>query len=79
VVLPTTSYLCWTITVLSVTGGGLDLRYDGNNQETSITTPNIIVPEHTIPIVGLVLLIPLIAQQFTVRKVWPAKVRLKSR
>jgi cellulose synthase/poly-beta-1,6-N-acetylglucosamine synthase-like glycosyltransferase len=79
VVLPTTSYLCWTITVLSVTGGGLDLRYDGNNQETSITTPNIIVPEHTIPIVGLVLLIPLIAQQFTVRKVWPAKVRLRSR
>jgi hypothetical protein len=61
VLLPASSYLCWQITVVAVSKGGLDLRYDGNNQQTSITTPSIIVPEHASPLVGLVLLLPLAA------------------
>jgi hypothetical protein len=62
VTLPANSYLCWQITVISVSRGGLDLRYDGNNQQTSITTPSIVVPEHGTPLIGLALLLPLAAQ-----------------
>src|SRR5438477_165044 len=61
VVLPANSYLCWQITVVSVSKGGLDLRYDGNNQQTSIATPSIVVPEHATPLIGLALLLPLAA------------------
>jgi glycosyltransferase involved in cell wall biosynthesis len=61
VLLPATSYLCWQVTVLAVDKGGLDLRYDSNNQQTSVTTPSIVVPEHGSPLVGLALLLPLAA------------------
>jgi hypothetical protein len=61
VVLPATSYLCWQITVLAVDKGGLDLRYDANNQQTSITTPSIVVPEHGSLLIGLAILLPLAA------------------
>src|SRR5260370_14630254 len=61
VILPANSYLCWQITVIAVDKGGLELRYDSNNQQTSITTPSIVVPEHGSPFIGLVLLIPLVA------------------
>jgi hypothetical protein len=78
-VLPTSAYLCWTITVVSLTGGGLDLRYDGNNQETSITTPTIIVPERAIPIAAVALLIPLIVQQMKGRRTRLARRLVRSR
>jgi cellulose synthase/poly-beta-1,6-N-acetylglucosamine synthase-like glycosyltransferase len=59
--LPANSYLCWQITVVAVSKGGLELRYDSNNQQTSITTPSIVVPEHGTPLVGLAILLPLAA------------------
>jgi cellulose synthase/poly-beta-1,6-N-acetylglucosamine synthase-like glycosyltransferase len=61
VLLPANSYLCWQVTVVAVTKGGLDLRYDANNQQTSITAPSIIVPEHGSPLVGLAIFLPLVA------------------
>lgn len=67
VTLAAPSYLCWQVTVLSVTKGGLDLRYDGNNQETNIATPAIVVPEHGAPLLGFALLLPLAARWFTSR------------
>ncbi|MDQ6882819.1 MAG: glycosyltransferase family 2 protein [Candidatus Dormibacteraeota bacterium] len=66
VVLPARSYLCWQITVITVSGS-LNLRYDGNLQQTSITTPSIVVPEHALPLAGLVVLLPL-AAAWLVRK-----------
>jgi cellulose synthase/poly-beta-1,6-N-acetylglucosamine synthase-like glycosyltransferase len=76
VIVPTNSYLCWHITVVAATNGGLDLRYDGNNQQTSIATPSIVVPEHGSPLIGLVLLIPLVAGQLIRRPLW-AKRRVR--
>jgi glycosyltransferase involved in cell wall biosynthesis len=61
VVLPANSYLCWQITVIAVGKGGLDLRFDGNHQQTSITTPAIVVPEHASALIGLAILLPLAA------------------
>jgi glycosyltransferase involved in cell wall biosynthesis len=61
VILPANSYLCWKLTVLTVTKGGLDLRFDGNNQQTNITTPSIVVPEHALPLLGLAGFLPLAA------------------
>ncbi len=58
VVLPPTSYLCWRITVITASGS-LNLRYDGNHQQTSVTTPSIVVPEHALPLAGLAALLPL--------------------
>jgi glycosyltransferase involved in cell wall biosynthesis len=75
VTLPTTSYLCWNITVVAV-NGGLDLRYDGNNQQTSIATPTIVVPEHGSPLIGLAILIPLLAG-FLIRRPRQARVRAR--
>jgi glycosyltransferase involved in cell wall biosynthesis len=75
VILPTTSYLCWTITVVAV-NGGLDLRYDANNQQTSVATPTIVVPEHGSPLIGLVILIPLLAG-FLIRRPRQARVRAR--
>lgn len=63
VILPTAAYLCWQITVTAVAKGGLELRYDSNNQQTSITTPSIVVPEHGSPLIGLAILLPLVAGQ----------------
>ena len=77
VTLPATSYLCWQITVVTVTNGGLDLRYDGNNQQTSITTPSIVVPEHGAPLIGLALLLPLAAQWLIRRPKRLAAVRIR--
>jgi cellulose synthase/poly-beta-1,6-N-acetylglucosamine synthase-like glycosyltransferase len=77
VALPANSYLCWQITVVTVTNGGLDLRYDGNNQQTSITTPSIVVPEHGTPLIGLALLLPLAAQWLIRRPKRPAAVRIR--
>jgi cellulose synthase/poly-beta-1,6-N-acetylglucosamine synthase-like glycosyltransferase len=76
VVLPITSYLCWQVTVLAVNKGGLDLRYDANNQQTSVTTPSIVVPEHGSPLVGLVLLLPL-AAGYLVRRPLRATRRIR--
>lgn len=61
VTLPVTAYLCWQITVSSTSNGGLDLRYDGNHQATSVTTPTIVVPEHGSPLIMLALIVPLVA------------------
>ena len=77
VTLPANSYLCWQITVVSVSKGGLDLRYDGNNQQTSITTPSIVVPEHGTPLIGLALLLPLAAQWLIRRPKRLATVRIR--
>ena len=73
VVLPANSYLCWQITVIALDKGGLDLRYDSNNQQTSITTPSIVVPEHGSPLIGLAILLPLLAGQLIRR---PLRARL---
>ncbi len=75
--LPANAYLCWQITVLSTTGGGLDLRFDGNNQESSIATPSIVVPEHASPVVGLALLAPLAIAWWRRRD--PARARVTVR
>jgi hypothetical protein len=77
VTLPANSYLCWQITVVTVTNGGLDLRYDANNQQTSITTPSIVVPEHGTPLIGLTLLLPLAAQWLIRRpkRLVPVRIR----
>src|ERR1700693_1317400 len=77
VTLPANSYLCWQITVISVSRGGLDLRYDGNNQQTSITTPSIVVPEHGTPLIGLALLLPLAAQWLIRRPKRLAALRIR--
>ena len=77
VTLPANSYLCWQITVVTLTNGGLDLRYDGNNQQTSITTPSIVVPEHGTPLIGLALLLPLAAQWFIRRPKRLVAVRIR--
>jgi hypothetical protein len=73
VILPANSYLCWQITVIALAKGGLDLRYDSNNQQTSITTPSIVVPEHGSPLIGLAILLPLVAGQLIRR---PLRARL---
>jgi glycosyltransferase involved in cell wall biosynthesis len=77
VILPANSHLCWQVTVVSVSGGGLDLRYDGNNQQTSIATPSIVVPEHGTPLIGLALLLPLAAGWLVRRPKRPAAVRIR--
>jgi glycosyltransferase involved in cell wall biosynthesis len=76
VMLPANSYLCWQITVIAVDKGGLELRYDSNNQQTSITTPSIVVPEHGSPLIGLVLLLPLVAGQL-IRRPLRARRRIR--
>jgi glycosyltransferase involved in cell wall biosynthesis len=75
VMLPASSYLCWRITVVTVSKGGLDLRYDSNNQQTSLTTPSIVVPEHGTPLIGLVLLLPLVARQMIRRPLRKVRIR----
>ena len=60
-IVPASSYLCWRITVVAVSQGGLDLYYDGPSQPTSISTPAIIVPEHGSALIGLAILVPLVA------------------
>ena len=77
VLLPATSYLCWQVTVVSATKGGLDLRYDGNNQQTSVATPSIVVPEHATPLIGLALLLPLAAGWLIRRPKRTAAVRIR--
>ncbi|HKV31238.1 MAG TPA: glycosyltransferase [Candidatus Dormibacteraeota bacterium] len=76
VIVPSKSYLCWRITVVTVTNGGLDLRYDGNHQQTSIATPAIVVPEHGSPLIGLAILLPLVLGQLIRRPLW-AKRRVR--
>src|SRR2546427_3947323 len=76
VLLPASSYLCWQITVLAVDKGGLDLRYDANNQQTSIPTPPIVLPEHGSPLIGLAILLPLLAGQL-IRKPLRARVTIR--
>jgi cellulose synthase/poly-beta-1,6-N-acetylglucosamine synthase-like glycosyltransferase len=76
VILPASSYLCWQVTVVAFTKGGLELRYDSNNQQTSITTPTIVVPEHGSPLIGLAILLPLLAGQL-IRRPLRAKVRVR--
>jgi hypothetical protein len=74
--LPANSYLCWQITVLAVDKGGLDLRYDSNNQETALTTPTIVVPEHGSPLIGLALLLPF-AAGYLIRRPVRASLRIR--
>jgi hypothetical protein len=76
VILPANSYLCWQITVIAVDKGGLELRYDSNNQQTSITTPSIVVPEHGSPLIGLAIFLPLLAA-FLIRRPLQARVRAR--
>src|SRR6267378_6032 len=75
-ILAAPSYLCWQVTVIAVSKGGLDLRYDGTNQQTSIATPTIIVPEHGSPLIGLAMLLPLLAG-FLLRRPFQARVRVR--
>ena len=56
--------------------GGLDLRYDAGNQQTSIATPSIVVPEHGSPLILLAILLPLLAGQL-IRKPLRAKARIR--
>jgi len=77
VILPANSYLCWQLTVLTATKGGLDLRFDGNNQETNITTPSIVVPEHALPLLGVAGLLPLAALWLVQRPKRRATVRIR--
>ncbi|TME79798.1 MAG: hypothetical protein E6I43_14020 [Chloroflexi bacterium] len=76
VLLPASSYLCWQVTVVAVDKGGLDLRYDASNQQTSIATPSIVVPEHGSPLIGLAILLPLLAGQL-IRKPLRAKAKIR--
>jgi len=76
VLLPASSYLCWQITVVAVNNGGLDLRYDAGNQQTSIATPSIVVPEHGSPLIVLAILLPLLAGQL-IRKPLRAKAKIR--
>jgi hypothetical protein len=69
VLLPANSYLCWQVTVIAVNKGGLDLRYDSNNQQTSITTPSIVVPEHGSALIGLALILPFVVAQLIRRPI----------
>src|SRR5207244_6537749 len=65
VLLPASSYLCWQITVVALDKGGLDLRYDAGNQQTSIATPSIVLPEPGSPLSRLAILLPrLVGQLF---------------
>ena len=79
VTLPANSYLCWQITVTAVDKGGLDLRFDSNNQQTSITTPSIVVPEHGSPLILLAFVIPLAAQRFVRRQPQPGRAPARIR
>ena len=79
VTLPANSYLCWQITVTAVNKGGLDLRYDSNNQQTSITTPSIVVPEHGTPLILLAFVIPLVAQRLVRPQPRPVRARVRNR
>ena len=74
--LPANSYLCWTVTITSVTGGGLDLRYDSNNQQTSLSTPAIVVPESVLPVFGLALFLPFATRRL-IRKPAPRRIRVR--
>jgi hypothetical protein len=71
-IVPANSYLCWRITVVTVSQGGLDLFYDGIHQPSSIATPSIVVPEHGSPLIGLAILLPL-AAAWLIRR--PLRVR----
>ena len=75
-ILPANSYLCWRITVVTVSQGGLDLYYDSQHQPTSIATPAIVVPEHGSPLIGLAILLPLVAG-LLVRRPVQARVRVR--
>jgi hypothetical protein len=75
-ILPANSYLCWQIVVVATDKGGLDLRYDGSHQQTSIATPAIVVPEHGSPLIGLAILLPLVAGQF-IRRPLAARRRIR--
>jgi hypothetical protein len=76
VVVPSNSYLCWRITVVTAGQGGLDLYFDGQHQPTSIATPSIIVPEHGSSLIGLAILVPL-AVGFLIRR--PVRVKVRAR
>ena len=75
-ILPVNAYLCWRITVVTVSQGGLDLYYDGLHQPTSIATPSIVVPEHGSPLIGLAILLPL-AAGLLIRRPLPVRVRVR--
>jgi hypothetical protein len=76
VLVPNNSYLCWRITVVAASQGGLDLYFDGQQQPTSIATPAIVVPEHGSPLIGLAILIPLAAGML-IRRPVPVRVRVR--
>lgn len=71
------SYLCFQLVVVSVTGGGLDLRYDSNNQQTSISTPAIVVPENVVPVFLLALAMPFAAGRL-LRRTQPQARRIRA-
>jgi len=75
-ILPANSYLCWRITVVTVSQGGLDLYYDSQHQPTSIATPSIVVPEHGSPLIGLAILLPL-AAGLVIRRPLPVRRRIQ--
>ncbi len=76
-ILPANSYLCARITVISVSHGGISLLFDGSRQATSVTTPSIVVPEHVLPLAGLVGLVPLAAAWLIRRPKRAAAVRAR--
>ncbi|MFI5283653.1 MAG: glycosyltransferase [Candidatus Dormibacterales bacterium] len=60
VTVPAGSFLCFSVTVNSVTGGGLVLNYDAAATPTNLnSSQTILIPEHVLPFLGLALLVPL--------------------
>jgi hypothetical protein len=56
---PANSFFCFTITVNSVTGGGLTLLYDSTTDKTNlISSQTIFIPEFALLLAGIALLAP---------------------
>jgi len=60
IVVPLGSYLCYTVKITAVTGGGLTLDVDAATTPTAlISSQTIFIPEMVLPLVGISVLIPL--------------------
>jgi cellulose synthase/poly-beta-1,6-N-acetylglucosamine synthase-like glycosyltransferase len=60
VVVPTSSFFCFTITVTSISASNLTLNYDASTAQTNLSsTQTIFIPELVLPFLGLALLSPL--------------------
>ncbi len=60
VTVPAGSYLCFSVAINSVTGGGLVLDYDAASTPSNLgSSQTIFIPELVLPFIGLTLLAPL--------------------